>query len=582
MTRLALIAFLVVCTIAGSFAAGPANKAKGRVESPMIESKRVQEIPSKPMPGVQGMPLGTNSATPTTLTGWYDYQSNGGAVEQIRVNPANGNINTTWMTAFDSTEANHNNSRRTAYAYSTDGGATWNNFNSMYVPDRRSGFPTIDIGQGPIAGSPIITNHSIINSAAGNQATIFIDSPEGGGAFGEIAPPTGFGSDEAIWPYAAGASDGSVVMAASRSTAATVHYARTGDFVTWSTLTQMTGPTQSGGRYPVQANGTGRVGILANTSNGTAALGNWWIESTNNGQTWTTPVNMFSQRADAGDTLYPYVHCDFVYNGNNPLFVFTEYSALATSTREDIVFWSQATGYKVAVPYDSVNYGPYNNPSNTQRFFNLLANYPSIGMSGNTIVVVYCAFQPDTDRLGWNYTDLWYVTSANGGNTWSVPTRLTNTPHVDERYPSVSKWNAPGEFNVVWTQKTGASGLYAFPGASQAPGADTVRTYQMYQKIALSGVSQERGIAQGFRLAQNYPNPFNPSTKIDYDIAAAGPVTITEYNVLGEEIATLLHENLNPGHYQLVVDGSRLSSGVYFYKMTAHGFSQTRKMILMK
>jgi hypothetical protein len=371
-------------------------------------------------------------------------------------------------------------------------------------------------------------------------------------------------------------------MSASRSTAATVHYARTADFVSWGPLTQMTGPTQSGGRYPVQANATGKVGILANTSNGTSVLGNWWTESTNNGQTWSTPVNMFAQRADAGDTLYPYVHCDFVYSGENPLFVFTEYSALATSTREDIVFWSQATGYQVAAPYDSVHYGPYNNPANPQRFFNLLADYPSIGMSGNTIVVVYSAFQPDTDRLGWNYCDLWFVTSANGGTSWAAPTRLTNTRFVDERYPSVSKWNAPGEFNVVWTQKSGASGLYAFPGASQAPGADTVRTYQMFQKVTLVGVSPESQIASGYRLQQNYPNPFNPGTKIDYAVPTAGHVSIKVYNLLGQEVATLLNENLTPGQYQVAFDGTRLPSGIYYYKMVAGNFSESRKMILLK
>lgn len=576
-----LVAGIVLCV--GVVLASTPGKVKGRYEKPFAETGVVREIPSRPMPAIDHAMVSPNSATFTTLTGWYDYQSNGGSVQQIRVNPANGNIHVTWMTAFDSTAATHDASRRVAYAFSTDGGGSWNNFNNLYVPDRRGGFPTIDICQGSVAGSPVIADHSVITSA-GNQATIFIDSPEGGGAFAEIAPPPGFGSDEAIWPYVAGASDGSVVMAASRNTGATAFYSRTPDFISWSPLTQVTQVTQSGGRYPVQANGTGRVGILYNNSNGTAALGNWWLESTNDGGTWSAPVNLYGQRPEGADTMDSYVHCDFVYNGNTPLFVFSEFSNLTTSNREDIVFWSQATGFKVAVPWDSANHlwGPYNNPANPQRFHNLMANFPSIGLSGSTIVVAFQAFEPDTDRLGWNYSDLWYVTSANGGNTWSAPVRITNTRFVDERYPSVSKWNPPGQFNIVWTQKTGASGLYAFPGGGQPPAPDTVRTFLMYDKILLADVKGGGEVATNFRLEQNYPNPFNPATKINYTVAQGGRVTIKVYDVLGAEVATVLNEDLTPGTYQAVFDGARFASGVYYYRMTAGAFSETRKMMLVK
>jgi hypothetical protein len=483
------------------------------------------------------------------------------------------------MTAFDSTATGHNDSRRVVYAFSTNGGGTWNNFGNLYVPDRRAGFPAIDLGQGGIVGgSPIIANHSVAGPG-GIQGTIFIDSPEGGGAFVEITPPVGFGADEPIWPYVAGAADGSVVMAVSRSTAATVHYARTPDFIAWSPLVQMSGPTQSGGRYPVQSNGTGKVGIVANNNNPPSLTtgGNWFIESTNNGASWSTPTNLYGFRSSGVDTFLAYVHVDFMYNGDNPLFVFSE--THNTLDMDQISFWSQATGFKVAVAHDPTKY--YFDPLN-QRFHAFRLGWPSIGMSGNTIVVAYQAFQADTDRWGWHYSDLWFVTSGDGGNNWSQPSRITNTQLVDERYPSVSKWNAPGSFNMVWTQKIGASGLYAFPGASQPPSPDTVRTWQVFQRIQLTDVEPGEQIARSFKLAQNYPNPFNPATKIDYVVPVSGHVTITVYDVLGREVATVLNEDLEPGTYQAAFDGGSLSSGVYYYKMTAGAFSQTRKMMLVK
>jgi hypothetical protein len=141
----------------------------------------------------------------------------------------------------------------------------------------------------------------------------------------------------------------------------------------------------------------------------------------------------------------------------------------------------------------------------------------------------------------------------------------------------MSKWNPPGTANMVWTQKS-KSGLYAFPGVN----VDTVRTWQVYLRKILSGVKPSGEVATGFALNQNYPNPFNPATKIDYTVAQATHVTIRVYNVLGEEVATLLNEEIQPGTYQATFDASRMASGVYYYKMTAGSFTETKKMMFVK
>jgi hypothetical protein len=83
-------------------------------------------------------------------------------------------------------------------------------------------------------------------------------------------------------------------------------------------------------------------------------------------------------------------------------------------------------------------------------------------------------------------------------------------------------------------------------------------------------------------LSQNYPNPFNPSTRIGFEVADYGLVTLKVYDVLGCEMATLLSEVKQPGEYSVQFDGLKLSSGVYFYRLTAGNLVATKRMILMK
>ena len=84
------------------------------------------------------------------------------------------------------------------------------------------------------------------------------------------------------------------------------------------------------------------------------------------------------------------------------------------------------------------------------------------------------------------------------------------------------------------------------------------------------------------RLNQNYPNPFNPSTTISYGLPSAMKVSMVVYNLLGQEVMTLVNEMQNAGMHDLTFDASRLSSGIYFYRMTAANTVSTKKMILLK
>jgi len=85
-----------------------------------------------------------------------------------------------------------------------------------------------------------------------------------------------------------------------------------------------------------------------------------------------------------------------------------------------------------------------------------------------------------------------------------------------------------------------------------------------------------------FQLSQNYPNPFNPTTTIDFTVANKGLVKISVFNVAGEEVATIMNEEKESGYYTIQFNASKLSSGVYFYRMASGSFITTKKLVILK
>jgi len=85
-----------------------------------------------------------------------------------------------------------------------------------------------------------------------------------------------------------------------------------------------------------------------------------------------------------------------------------------------------------------------------------------------------------------------------------------------------------------------------------------------------------------YSLKQNYPNPFNPTTTIEYTLPHAGYASLKVYNVLGEELATLVDGEQAAGTFSTEWDASVMPSGVFFYRLTAGEYIQTRKMVLMR
>ncbi len=89
-------------------------------------------------------------------------------------------------------------------------------------------------------------------------------------------------------------------------------------------------------------------------------------------------------------------------------------------------------------------------------------------------------------------------------------------------------------------------------------------------------------LPKGYLLCQNYPNPFNPVTVIRFEIPTEGRVSLVVYDILGRKVETLMDADVTPGYYEVPFDGTRLASGVYFYRIAAPHFQQVKKMMLLK
>jgi sugar lactone lactonase YvrE len=178
------------------------------------------------------------------------------------------------------------------------------------------------------------------------------------------------------------------------------------------------------------------------------------------------------------------------------------------------------------------------------------------------------AIDEDSDGNLWLATDEGFACLKN--DTIISYSNLVNSPIIEVKVDNQ---------NRVWLGELGDGRLLVFDGNNLN---------------AITDVSEEKNYSpEDFTLSQNYPNPFNPSTKIRYNIPSVilssskddkVGVTLKVYDVLGNEVAILVNENKPAGVYEIEFNASKynLTSGIYFYKLFAGSFVQTRKMILLK
>ncbi len=165
---------------------------------------------------------------------------------------------------------------------------------------------------------------------------------------------------------------------------------------------------------------------------------------------------------------------------------------------------------------------------------------------------------------------------------WNTATEVNNYGFDIER-KSASNWSKVGFVEGHGTTNAPQSYSYA---DNRASGKIVYRLKQIDRdgKFEYSKEVEATVVAAPtvFALLQNYPNPFNPTTVISYSIASASHVSLKVFDLLGREIVTLVNGQLTPGNYTASFDASRLSSGVYFYRLDAGTFSDVKRLSVMK
>lgn len=179
-------------------------------------------------------------------------------------------------------------------------------------------------------------------------------------------------------------------------------------------------------------------------------------------------------------------------------------------------------------------------------------------------------FSPQTvnvfvgDTIKWTRTGGSHTTTCDGQTFTSRPA-------------GALPWNAPlTSVSPTFTYVIQVAGTYNYICEPHAPDMSGVIN------ATVSGIVQLNEIAAGYGISQNYPNPFNPETNIKFSIPVSSFVTLKVYNNTGKEIATLVNEKLASASYEINWNASDLNSGIYFYRIQAGEFIQTRKMMLIK
>jgi hypothetical protein len=279
------------------------------------------------------------------------------------------------------------------------------------------------------------------------------------------------------------------------------------------------------------------------------------------------PFRGLYQSKDRGNVWTP---ISFV-PGVNPMTVFADGSTLWVGAEYDTYFSTDA-----GVSWVSAGHGP----TLGSRF----------ATAGNWLYSVGAGGFLRTQRGEAKWTDFVYPTEIRGEITDIIgtPTQLFVAAN--------SNFYAATSIATQWTVLN--DGMVE-PSAKNIAVADSMlllatSDHYIYSRPLSQIVTSVDGNAQGtpgsFSLEQNYPNPFNPATTIGYSVGVVSGqpsvvsnlVRLAVYDLLGREVAVLVDEKKQPGDYKVTFDGSGLASGVYFYRMQAGDFVQTRKLLLIR
>jgi hypothetical protein len=180
-----------------------------------------------------------------------------------------------------------------------------------------------------------------------------------------------------------------------------------------------------------------------------------------------------------------------------------------------------------------------------------------------------------------------FTSTVIGNNvelSWTTATELNNSGFAVERKTELTSWDRISF--IAGNGTTTEPKSYSFSDQNLKDG----KYFYRLKQIDLDGTFKYYDLAEAvdittpltFSLSQNYPNPFNPSTNISWQQSASAYTKLVVYDELGTEVAVLVNEEKPAGNYEIEFNASELASGMYYYRLTAGSFIETKKMILIK
>ncbi|MBS4029774.1 MAG: T9SS type A sorting domain-containing protein [Ignavibacteriales bacterium] len=540
--------------------------------------------------------------TLTGIWGFYDFQSYGAPCNFIEVNPNSPNHIHSMMTVkYDSGDGATSPSRRISYSYSSDGGTTWSAAQSdtqTFLPraagdsvQYRSGFGSLQLYPGNNTAA-IVTQKRPLEGGS-TQTVFYLDASEGARNFSEYATPLySGGSDQPIHPQNTFTTSGYMAMVGGRVNANSVHKSRMTSpnvFEDWSSA------------LPV---GDARLTLITSGTNGKVAIitysstlgGLYYMESDNEGISFGTNQPIFRTAVLENDTFaVQSTGFDALYVGTDLYVTFAigealydtagNFTSVAVNSKCKVMLWKKSANLSnIVIDKNNAPGTMLNTLSATDRaqyLHSYSLNFPSIGKTTNGALIIACDYfqQNISDTAGWNYSDILIIASTNNGTSWTEVRNVTNTPAIDERYVGISSWNPNGWAYLQFQEDE-------VPGTSIQPEIRLVtRCAQKFLKynLALLDVHEEAFVPKQFLVSQNFPNPFNPITNVKFEISQTEIVTVKIYDVLGNEVSTLLNrKTMNAGEHFVEWDASNHSSGIYFYQIQMEHHSAVKKMVVLK
>lgn len=261
----------------------------------------------------------------------------------------------------------------------------------------------------------------------------------------------------------------------------------------------------------------------------------------------------------------------------------------------------------------NVSWSQFNPASTSVPEFN---GSMAVNRKTNAMVVTYTATESSGNNILYSYTP------AGIMNQWVVGNTLSSNSNIETRSHIHGSSQQSGAFRVVYVSEGTSFDTVVYMSTSNITSGFSGRTIVSrvntstgvlapavtgfspggtggsagviyagngpssiwYNGSALTTETKNitTTIPDKFELSQNYPNPFNPSTKISFSIPQNNEVVIKIYNTLGKEVSEIVNSDFNAGTYEVTFDASKLTSGVYFYKITAGNFTDTKKMLYIK